>query len=70
MIRGCVLVVAVLWKLSLIYFYIVVVLGQFGTLFIGGLVFRRFSLFVQRIILTSSAMSVVALIRCDNHFCI
>ena len=41
---GCVLLGAVLWKIDLIYYYIVPVLDQFGIIFIGGLVYLRLPL--------------------------
>jgi len=62
----CVLVDAGLRKLLHIYFYIVIFLGLFGMLFIGGWPFRRSLRLLFWTILISSLQVVLALRR-DNR---
>jgi hypothetical protein len=67
---GCALVVAVRLKLPPIYYYIVVFLGKFGTLFIIGLVSVRFSQMTLHTFLFNPVLLVVTVLRCGCLLCI
>jgi len=67
MILVCVLLGVALWKPLIIYFYIVLCLGLFGTLLIAGLAFQRLFRSCHQSISSNSTL-VVGDLRCDIIF--